>query len=316
MTMLIAGFGDLGAAIASAAQHQAAWRDVPIVALRRSVPEVQSGFQPDTPQKTDQKTGQKPVQETARLPNVSWLKADLTDRSSLQNALASIAHVSDVVYCAAPNERSEAAYRATYLTGLQNLVYALRTKSTHDQPARFLFVSSTAVYDNQAQGIFDENSPTEPRGFNGKVLCQAEDWLLSNWPEATILRLSGIYGPSKQRLLQSIAQGTSSMPASDDYIANRIHLEDAARAVLHLLEGHHTGIYLGTDSNSLPLRTLYTKLAELLGAPVPSVAEASSMMGKKQLSNQKLLDTGFVLKWPDAVSGYEAIIAQRRNHAS
>jgi len=308
MTMLIAGFGDLGAAIASAAQQEAAWRDVPIIALRRSVP--------DSQQEAQQKRGQETAQDTARLPHVSWLQADLTDRASLQNALASVEHISDVVYCAAPNERSESAYRGTYLTGLQNLVQALRARSTHDQPARFLFVSSTAVYDNQVEGIFDENSPTEPRGFNGKILCETEAWLLSNWPQATVLRLSGIYGPTKQRLLQSIAQGTSSMPASDDYIANRIHLEDAARAVLHLLEGHHTGIYLGTDSNSLPLRTLYTKLAELLASTVPPVAEASSMMGKKRLSNQKLLDTGFVLKWPDAVSGYEAIIAQRSNQAS
>jgi len=299
MSMLIAGFGDLGAAIACAAQHDATWRDVPIIALRRSVPEGQ----------------QKTAQDTARPPHVSWLEADLTDRASLQNVLASVEHITDVVYCAAPRERTEIAYRATYLTGLQNLVQALRAKSTQGQPARFLFVSSTAVYDNQGQGIFNENSPTEPRGFNGKVLCEAEAWLLSNWSQATVLRLSGIYGPTKQRLLQSIAQCTSSMPASDDYIANRIHLEDAARAVLHLLGGHHAGIYLGTDGNSLPLRTLYTRLAELLDADLPSVAEASPMMGKKRLSNQKLLDTGFVLKWPDAVSGYEAIIAKRSDHA-
>ena len=312
MTMLIAGFGDLGAAIASSAQHQAAWRDVPIIALRRSVPDGQQEAQ----QNNEQQTGQQTEQQSAHSPRVSWLRADLTDLASLQNAIASVEHISDVVYCAAPNERSEAAYRATYLTGLQNLVHALRARSVQDHPPRFLFVSSTAVYDSQAQGVFDESSPTEPRGFNGKVLCEAETWLLSNWPNATVLRLSGIYGPTKQRLLHSIAQGTSSMPASDDYMANRIHLEDAARAVLHLLEGHHAGIYLGTDSHSLPLRTLYTRLATLLGASVPAIGEPSPMMGKKQLSNQKLLDTGFRLKWPDAVSGYQAIIEQRGDHAS
>jgi len=307
-TMLIAGFGDLGLAIAKQAQADPTYKDLSILALRRNPPKPNESANTELP------------------PNVTWLAADLADRASIAAALATHHHIDSVVYCAAPNERNEQVYRSTYVTGLQNLVGVLDdldNKHTGGSPQkpypqkpnpqrpRILFVSSTAVYDSQAQGVFDETSPTEPRGFNGKVLCEAEAWLLSNWPEATVLRLSGIYGPTKQRLLQSIKEGLSTTPDSEDYIANRIHLDDAARAVLHLLKGKHSGIFLGTDSHPMPLRALYETLADLLGAPAPGIAAPSPMMGKKQLSNQKLLRTGFELKWPDCIEGYKAILASR-----
>lgn len=293
MTTLIAGFGDLGLAIAGQAELDAYWRDQPIVAIKRSLTDV------------------------GHLSNVSCQYADMLNSEAVESVLSEVAQsgsIDYVVYCAAPSERTPAAYRRTYVTGLQNLVSALDALAQPNRP-RLLFVSSTAVYDSQSSGVFTEASPTEPSGFNGQVLCEAETWLQARWPKATILRLSGIYGPTKQRLLQSIVCGAASVPPSLDYIANRIHINDAARAVLHLLRGGHQGIFLGTDSTPLPLATLYTKLAELLNAPVPTPGDPSPMMGKKCLSNQKLLDTGFVFQWPDCLAGYAAIIDQQRSQS-
>lgn len=288
MTLLIAGFGDLGIAIAQQAAHSPVWQGTPIVAIKRS------------------------QLANIDLSNVSVLNTDLSDRESLRMALDSLETLTDVVYCAAPSERTEFAYRATYLTSLKNLVDILRTKASAAHLPRLLFVSSTAVYDSQAQGEFDEASPTKPRGFNGKVLLESETWLTENWPHASVLRLSGLYGPTKQRLLSSIVQGTTHAPESDQYIANRIHLDDAARAVLHLLHGDHVGTYIGTDSKPMSLRTLYQTLAKMLNAEPPSEGAPSAMMGKKCLSNQKLLSTGFKLQWPDCLAGYQAIIEQTR----
>jgi nucleoside-diphosphate-sugar epimerase len=241
--------------------------------------------------------------------SIQWLSADLSDSSSLQSLIDYPEQISHVVFCAAPNERTESAYRSIYVNGLKNLLAALRSrKQAQDPPV--LFVSSTAVYDAQAQGLFNEDSPTQPRGFNGQVLLEAETWLLAQWPTAIVLRLSGIYGPNRQTLLQSIKNGTATMPQSPDYCANRIHVEDAARAVLHLLSGGHDGIYIGTDSHPMALRALYGSLAQMMGAPDPKLGAASPMMGKKRLSNEKLLSTGFKLNWPDSLMGYRAILNQ------
>lgn len=289
MKLLIAGFGDLGQTIVDSCQEKPHWQNTQILAVRRN---------PPAPGSTDR---------------VHWIRADLSDPSSMAAIKQQAKIITHVVYCAAPSERSEEAYRATYLFGLQNLVRLLQSAKGHERdtnatPIKLLFVSSTAVYDSQAAGTFDETSPTEPRAFNGKLLLQAENWLLANWPDALVLRLSGIYGPSKQGLLNSIAAGTSTVPETDDYIANRIHIQDAARAILHLFETEKSGIFIGTDSHPMPLATLYQSLAKMLHAPAPAIGTASPMMGKKQLSNQKLLATGFQLKWPDCLEGYRELI--------
>lgn len=292
MTLLIAGFGDLGHSLARACRESMRWRDIPVLAIRRN-PGID---------KTDC--------------NVASIQADLTDQDALVAVLAKHPEISHIAYCAAPSERDEGAYRATYLTGLQNIVLSLKLLHAERaaktvNPPKMLFVSSTAVYDNEAQGIFDESSPTKPRGFNGQVLLEAENWLMGNWPAALILRLSGIYGPAKQSLLHALMRGSTTVPDSDDYIANRIHIDDAAGAILHLLSGDHQGVYIGTDSHPIPVRRLYTALAKMLGVDPPKSGTPSFMMGKKQLSNQKLLSSGFELQWPDCLEGYKAIISKR-----
>lgn len=289
MKLLIAGFGDLGATLAQTCLTKPGWTQTQILAVRRTPPAARS----DAP--------------------VTWIKADLSKPDSLHKINDEAQSITHVVYCAAPSERTEVAYRATYITGLQNLVAALNSTQTSPQ---LLFVSSTAVYDNQAQGLVDETSPTQPRGFNGKVLLDAEQWLQTNWLGALILRLSGIYGPGKSGLLNSLAAGTTTVPASPDFVANRIHIEDAARAILHLFDRRESGVFIGTDSHPMPLSTLYRKLSVMLDAPEPKAGEPSPMMGTKRLSNHKLLSTGFELKWPDSLAGYEALIASRANNAS
>ncbi len=301
MKLLIAGYGDLGRTLALTCQTSPQWQQASILAIRR------------------QRAAER------ALDNVSWIQADLANLANADNLTAiyeQLDGVTHAVYCAAPSERTEAAYRATYLTGLQNLVTVLKScnankatpSASPDPLPKLLFVSSTAVYDSQAQGSFDESSPTEPQRFNGQILLEAENWLLATWPSALVLRLSGIYGPSKQGLLTSIANGTATTPGSPDYIANRIHIEDAARAILHLFDQNAHGVFIGTDSQPMPLSELYSSLAQMLGAPDPKTGAPSPMMGKKRLSNKKLLSTGFHLKWPNSLQGYQALIAEGDQH--
>jgi len=292
MTWLIAGFGGLGQEMAQVMRHFPDLKQTPIVALRRHPPRDAA-----TEEATETPT-EKPT------PNTQWFSADLTDPSTL-NLPSGLSHV---VYCATPDQRDEANYHLTYEVGLQNLVHALHQTGNHN--ARLLFVSSTAVYGANQAGWLDETSPTEPSGFNGRVLLRAEQWLLAHWPNALVLRLSGLYGPKRRALLTRLAQGQASVPPSEDYWANRIHIHDAARAVIHLLRQTKChGIYIGTDSTPVPLRTLYRDLAQALGAPEPQPGPPSPMMGKKRLSNQKLINSGFELEWPDCRRGYAAMIA-------
>ncbi|MEI8402454.1 MAG: NAD-dependent epimerase/dehydratase family protein, partial [Alcaligenaceae bacterium] len=178
---------------------------------------------------------------------------------------------------------------------------------------RVLFVSSTAVYGDHGAQWIDEDTPTAPKSFNGRVLLETEQWLQSqNAQFETInLRLSGIYGPGRSYLLDRLRAGLATAPAAESHWVNRIHIEDAAAAVLHLMNFlKPQPIYLVTDSTPLPMRVLYDALAKLVGGPIPLEGAAPVSVGSKRLSNARLRDSGFNFKWPDSRAGHAALIRE------
>ena len=246
------------------------------------------------------------LESTSDLPGFSWMAADLTQPDTLRNVPKDITHV---LYTAAPNARTEADYRAVYRDGLERLLQAVASPALQ----RVLFVSSTAVYGDHVAQWIDEDTPTAPKSFNGRVLLETEQWLHSQSAqfETLSLRLSGIYGPGRSYLLDRLRAGQATAPAAETHWVNRIHIEDAAAAVLHLLNlPNPQAIYLVTDSTPLPMRVLYETLAKLVGGPVPPEGAAPTSVGSKRLSNTRLRDSGFSFKWPDSRDGHAALISE------
>ncbi len=277
MRILIAGCGDLGT---HAAQILLDKQGHDVFGLRRHPP---SGEGPH---------------------DIQWIAADLTDPASM---IAVPQGITQIIFAAAPNERTEQAYRATYIQGLQNVIKAAQSPALE----RIVFISSTAVYGDHGQEWVDENTPTNPSAFNGRILCEAENWLTTfghqNQLSTISLRLSGIYGPNRNYLLERIRQGLAVAPKSNEHWVNRIHIEDAAAAVVHILElPSPRSLYLVTDSTPLPMRTLYEHLARLVGGPVPPEGSSPRGVGSKRLSNARLIESGFNFKWPDSRIAYTA----------
>ncbi len=238
------------------------------------------------------------------LPGFSWIAADLTQPESLRDLPKGITHV---LYTAAPNTRTEDDYRAVYREGLERLLQAVASPTLQ----RVLFVSSTAVYGDHGAQWIDEDTPTAPKSFNGRVLLETEQWLQSQSTqfETLILRLSGIYGPGRSYLLERLRTGQATAPVAESHWVNRIHIEDAAAAVLHLLNlPNPRSIYLVTDSTPLPMRVLYNALAKLVGGPTPPEGPAPASIGSKRLNNARLRDSGFTFRWPDSREGHAALI--------
>ena len=244
------------------------------------------------------------LESTSDLPGFSWMAADLAQPDTLRDLPKDITHV---LYTAAPKARTEADYRAVYRDGLEHLLQAVTSPALQ----RVLFVSSTAVYGDHGAQWIDEDTPTAPKSFNGRVLLETEQWLHSQSAqfETLSLRLSGIYGPGRSYLLDRLRAGQATAPAAESHWVNRIHIEDAAAAVLHLLNlPNPQPVYLVTDSTPLPMRVLYDALAKLVGGPVPLEGAAPASVGSKRLSNARLRDSGFNFKWPDSRDGHAALI--------
>ncbi|MEZ4818967.1 MAG: sugar nucleotide-binding protein [Bdellovibrionota bacterium] len=63
------------------------------------------------------------------------------------------------------------------------------------------FASSTGVYHQNQGETIDETSLTQPTRFSGTVLLQAEQWIQKHSKNHTIIRLSGLYSETRNRLL-------------------------------------------------------------------------------------------------------------------
>ena len=247
------------------------------------------------------------LDSTHDIPSFTWIAADLTQPDTLRDLPKDITHV---LYTAAPNARTEADYRAVYREGIERLVLAVAAPSLQ----RVLFVSSTAVYGAHGAQWIDEDTPTAPKSFNGRVLLETEQWLYKQNTqfETLSLRLSGIYGPGRSYLLERLRTGQATAPITESHWVNRIHIEDAAAAVVHLMNlPNPKPIYLVTDSTPLPMRVLYDALAKLVGGPTPPAGDAPASIGSKRLSNARLRDSGFTLKWPDSREGHAALISKK-----
>lgn len=232
---------------------------------------------------------------------VQWIQGDLTQPDTLCTLPADISHV---VYLPTPDGRDETLYRSVFVDGLRHLLNALDRQRLQ----RLLFVSSSAVYGEHADAWVDEDTPPDPPGFNGRVLLEAERFAHER-ANAVTLRLAGLYGPGRLQLIERLREGVARVPRGTPHWANRIHVEDAAAAIVHLLFlDHALPLYVGADDTPLPLDVLYEDLARRLHAPMPGDGPAPANVGSKRLSNARLRASGFEFRWPDAREAYAALL--------
>lgn len=227
-----------------------------------------------------------------------------------------------VVVAVAAGSATEDAYRAAYVDGLANVLDALERARGHDgggSPSllrRVLFVSSTAVYGDADGGWVDESTTPAPGGFSGRIIREAEELLykrlLGTGIAPVVLRLGGIYGPGRTRLIDQVRGGTAVAPAEPRY-TNRVHRDDAAAAIVHLctMAADPGPLYVGVDNDPAELGEVQRFLAAELGLPQPASAAAGepSRGGNKRCSNALLRSTGFEFTYPTFREGYRAILA-------
>lgn len=240
------------------------------------------------------------------LPGARAIAADLTDPEALSKLPRDVRFI---VYLLSPDASTDDAYRAAYLTGLERLLASEAVRSSPLE--RILFASSTAVYGQTDGSLVDEDSPTEPAAFSGKRLLEAEARVHASGVPSVVVRFAGIYGPGRQRLLTSVRDGSATV-GPEPHITNRIHRDDCAGFLLHLLQlDNPDPLYIGVDDEPSDLRVVLEWLAETLGAPPPRTSDAGSGRergGNKRCSNRRLRASGYRLSYPSFRDGYGALI--------
>lgn len=279
--VLIAGCGYVGGALGAALVADG---DV-VYGLRRRVVSLPAGVQP--------------------------IEADLAVPKTLRDLPAGLDFV---VYAASPGGPDDALYRTAYVEGLGRLLEALAAQ--RQSPRRIFLLSSTSVYGQEKGEWVDETSLTQPRDFRGRRILEAEGILAAAGLPATVVRLGGIYGPQRTGMIERVRSGRAVFPRGGPRWTNRIHRDDCAGALRHLMRlPAPESLYLGVDCEPAEDATVLRWLAGALGAPAPRVEKDSGEPARgnnKRCRNDRLLASGYSFRYPTFREGYAALLAKLR----
>lgn len=238
---------------------------------------------------------------------IAPVAADLTDPGSLRSAVPS--GITHLAYTASADGRDPERYRQAYVDGLRHVLDVVRGNG--DAP-RVVFTASTAVYGQDDGSWVDEDSPTEPTRFTGDILLEAEE--LVHAADGTSLRLAGIYGPGRGRLIERVRAGDEVCVDGRDAWTNRIHADDAGAALAHLLTiAEPASVYVGVDDEPVRRCEVITWLAERLGVRPPrhvppDDADARARGGSKRCRNDRLRASGWSPAYRSFREGYAELL--------
>lgn len=215
-----------------------------------------------------------------------------------------------LVFCPAAGKRDAELYQRLYVQGLAHVIDWLGQGKRGLR--HLLQVSSTGVYAQQDGEWVTENSRAEADSETGKALLAAEDVALRSGVPASVVRLAGIYGPGRNRLIEQARAGMT-VPAEPPQYTNRIHRDDAVGLLEHLLlqaEAREllAPCYLGVDDEPAPLHEVVQWLREQLGVEARDDGPASTRMGSKRCSNELARESGWAPQYPTYREGYATLL--------
>ena len=211
-----------------------------------------------------------------------------------------LAHISpiDWVYVLlSPNESTPEAYQRVYVDSIQPISKALKQHPVQ----KVVVVSSTRVYGENHGERIDDNSENIPTDEQGRRLLKMEQLWQQAYPsESIIIRPTGIYGTSVARMLK-LAEKTKSYP--NRHWSNRIHIDDLASFLAHLLHVEHAekSYIVSNNQPSLLHETIQWFQRQL---NLPELVLQSDEYSGKRIYATRMAEMGFQLQHKDCFEDY------------
>lgn len=197
-----------------------------------------------------------------------------------------------------------------------------RVLSQLPQRLKIIYLSTIGVYGDREGEWVDEArvpAPKQPRSI-ARLRAEKAWQAIAKDDRKTIqiLRLAGIYGPSRNALVQ-LKNGTAQRVIKKDQVFNRVHVSDIANAIAAALvyEGGND-VWNVADDEPAPPQDVVTYAAKLMGrAPPPEEDFATAPLSplarsfyeeNKRAANGKLKsELGVALAYPTYREGLTAL---------
>ena len=193
------------------------------------------------------------------------------------------------VNCVSAGGGGLAGYRRSYLDGLGSIC----AWAEQARVGTLVYTGSTSVYPQTGGARLDETAPTAAADEAGKILLEAEALVracaCARW---FILRLAGIYGPGRHRLLDELRAGAAELAGHGGHRLNLIHRDDAVAAIWAALASpadRANEIFNVADDDPPTRAELAAWLAERLGRPAPRFTGAAAR-GRRALAPDRIID--------------------------
>ena len=185
------------------------------------------------------------------------------------------------------------------------------------------YLSTVGVYGDYGGKWIDETATCHPKSGRSQARLEAEN----RWHDlgekagrpVAILRLSGIYGPGRNAFV-NLENGTAKRLVKQDQVFNRIHVDDIAGALWHLIEADRGGIFNVTDDEPAPPQDVVAYAAKLMGVEAPpeipfETAQLSPMARSfygenKRVANTEIRATGYDFRHPNYRAAFERMWAE------
>ncbi len=227
-----------------------------------------------------------------------------------------------VLNCVSSGGGGIEGYRQSYVEGMKSiLAWAGGALGASGGVGTFVYTSSTSVYSQSGGARVDESAPVGEAVGTPAVLLEAEEWLRGATAVARrrwfILRLAGIYGPGRHRLLDQLRAGETEIDGRGEHRLNLIHRDDIVSAVLGAFaapEAVANEIFNVADEGAVAKSEVVGWLASQLGRPVPSftgAAVAGRRVGTpdRVIANDKIKAAlGWSPRYADFRAGYRALL--------
>jgi len=206
-------------------------------------------------------------------------------------------------------------YRRSYVEGMRSIAKWLRPGRV-GRP-RFVYTSSTSVYPQESgPDVLTENLPIVGETPRAQFLAEAENLARTDVAPSCsgwfVLRLAGIYGPGRHRLLDVARSGDWGMNAEMDRPINLVHRDDITTAIFACLEANDdkSGVCNVADGQPATRREILSWLAARIGRPAPPAAPEADQRGKPRTVDATRLREVFGWRpaFVDYRAGYTAIL--------